>query len=521
MRDEPVGVTKGRAGGRRTPVRKTVSGSCLDGFMTTSSDLLPAGSVLAEVDALLDRVDPRRSGLDAGERLALVRLARRVRGRLDALTAVVTAEADRARASEVVAGTPLASWLGMGETVSRREAAGALRQARRLDGHPVVGEAAVAGRLGTGQVRAITGVLEGLTGQLDRDQQAKAEQVLVELAGHLDADQLAKAAGRVLEQVVPDTANEARDVQLQREAEAAHRQRSLRFFFEGASVRFDGSLPRLAAEKWIAQLDAHAEHTRRTAVERRDPLASTLTPEQRRADAFVAMIHSSAGRPASAGRARRDPGLDPRSVGGVVRDLGQDPSSAGRACRDRGPVPARVFVRLDYAALAAGAAEAGLVGEGQPLPAGELRRICCDAEIIPVVLGSASEVLDVGRAERLVTPGLRDALIARDGGCTFPGCDAPPSRCEAHHVVPWWGGGPTDLGNLVLLCHSHHPVVEPARHAIRDQWQVRLAEDGLPEFIPPARLDPDRKPVRHRRHRHGSRAVPATTGHDTGPPSAA
>ena len=78
--------------------------------MTTSSGVLPAGRVLAEVDALLDRVDPDRGSLDAAERLALVRTARRVRGRVDALAAVVTAEADGARASEAAAGTPMASW---------------------------------------------------------------------------------------------------------------------------------------------------------------------------------------------------------------------------------------------------------------------------------------------------------------------------------------------------------------------------------------------------------------------------
>ncbi|MCA0295092.1 MAG: HNH endonuclease [Actinobacteria bacterium] len=96
----------------------------------------------------------------------------------------------------------------------------------------------------------------------------------------------------------------------------------------------------------------------------------------------------------------------------------------------------------------------------------------------------------------------------------FPGCDAPPSACEAHHVVPWQQGGPTALWNLVLLCHPHHPTVEPARHSLRDQWQVRIAPDGYPEHLPPARLDPTRTPIRHHRHQN-------TTAHDTGPPTAA
>nr|WP_300144148.1 HNH endonuclease signature motif containing protein [Propionicimonas sp.] len=418
------------------------------------------------MSALLDRLDPDRTGVDPKTRLAWLRTARRVQARVTALTAQLTGEADHTKAAEETAGTPLASWLGMGETISRKEAAGALRQARKLAQHRLVGEAAVAGRLGTSQARAITTVLDNLASQLDEAQQAQAEQVMVDLAGHLDADQLSKAAGQVLKTVVPERAEESLETHLQRQAEAAYRQRSLRFFFEGASVRFDGSLPRPAAEAWIAQLDAHAEQARRTALERRDPLAETLMPEQRRADALIAQIHQ--------------------------------PTSDGAD----GP-SARVLVMLDYAKLTAGAAGAGVLPDGQELSAGELRRLCCQAEVIPVVLGGPSQVLDVGRAERLVTPQLRAALIARDKGCVFPGCDAPPSRCEAHHILPWYLGGLTWLHNLVLLCHSHHPVCEPARYGVRDQWQVRIAAaDGLPEFIPPARLDPGQKPVRHARHQH-------------------
>jgi len=449
--------------------------------MTTSSSLLPASQVLAEVDALLDRVAPREHRMDPADRLALVRLARRVRGRVDALASMVTAEAERAHAAEKAAGAPMASWLGMGETLSRREAAGAVRQARALGSHAAVGEAAVAGNLGSGQVRAITGVLDGLAPQLSGEQVAQAEELLVGWAGQLDADQLARSAGKVLAAVAPATAAETMEARLQREAEAAHRQRSLRFFFEGASVRFDGSLPRLAAEAWIAQLDGMAEQTRRTLLERRDRLAETLTPEQRRADALIALIQAG--------------GKGKESWGG------------------------RVLVQLDYAQLLSGAAGAGLVGDGQQLPAGELRRICCDAELIPVVLGSNSEVLDVGRAVRLVTPAIRTALLVRDRGCVFPGCDAPASRCEAHHVVPWWAGGLTALSNLALLCHTHHPLVEPAHGPLRDQWQLRIAPDGLPEFTPPARIDPNQRPVRHNRHTKQPADSPPAL--DTGPPPAA
>ncbi len=449
--------------------------------MTTTSSLLPASQVLAEVDALLDRVAPRDLGMDPADRLGLVRLARRVRGRVDALASLVTAEAEQSHAAEKAAGAPMASWLGTGETLSRREAAGAVRQARALGSHPTVGDAAVAGKLGTGQVRAITGLLDGLAPQLDASQVAQAEELLVGWARELDADQLGRSAGRVLAAVAPSTAAETMEARLQREAEAAHRQRSLRFFFEGASVRFDGSLPRLAAEAWIAQLDAMAEQTRRTLLERRDRLAVMPTPEQRRADALIALIEAG--------------GKGKESWGG------------------------RILVQLDYTQLVAGAAGAGVIGDGQQLSAGELRRVCCDADLIPIVLGTASEVLDIGRAARLVTPAIRTALLVRDQGCVFPGCDAPAARCEAHHIIPWWAGGRTALSNLALLCHSHHPLVEPAHGPFRDQWQLRIADDGLPEFTPPDRIDSSQRPVRHSRHtKQLSDSPPAPA---TGPPPAA
>ena len=135
--------------------------------------------------------------------------------------------------------------------------------------------------------------------------------------------------------------------------------------------------------------------------------------------------------------------------------------------------------------------QAGLFPDGTELTPGELRRILCDAEIMPAVLGSASEVLDLGRSERLVTPALRRALSLRDGGCIFPGCEVPDVSCEAHHIIPWWNHGPTSLWNLVLLCPHHHAEVEPARFfsgAPPDKWVIRMGPDGIPEVIPSRRF---------------------------------
>lgn len=96
---------------------------------------------------------------------------------------------------------------------------------------------------------------------------------------------------------------------------------------------------------------------------------------------------------------------------------------------------------------------------GDVLDPGTARRLACDADLIPLVLGKDSEPLDVGREKRLVTGGMRAAVVFRDKGCTFPGCDRPPGFCDVHHPTPWWAGGDTSLTNSALLCHRHHQVV--------------------------------------------------------------
>jgi hypothetical protein len=97
--------------------------------------------------------------------------------------------------------------------------------------------------------------------------------------------------------------------------------------------------------------------------------------------------------------------------------------------------------------------------DDQTLTAADIRRLACDAGIIPVVLGSRGEVLDVGRRRRTVPTGIRRALIVRDKGCAFPQCDRPPDWTDAHHIIEWSDGGSTSLDNLVLLCGHHHDTI--------------------------------------------------------------
>lgn len=142
---------------------------------------------------------------------------------------------------------------------------------------------------------------------------------------------------------------------------------------------------------------------------------------------------------------------------------------------------------------------------GGPVSAATVRVLTCDAGIRRVVVDPAGAVLDVGREYRTVTPDQYAALIARDGGCAFPGCTRPASWCIAHHIIHWADGGTTALDNLVLLCTYHHTTVH------HRGWNVRIATDRLPEFIPPPWVDPDQTPTRNTQPRYHRKRPPPDT----------
>ncbi|MPY81897.1 MAG: DUF222 domain-containing protein [Actinophytocola sp.] len=138
-----------------------------------------------------------------------------------------------------------------------------------------------------------------------------------------------------------------------------------------------------------------------------------------------------------------------------------------------------------------GRREPPLLNEDIPIPVGEARLLACDARVIPAVLGSSGELLDLGRETRLATTAQRRALGLRDRGCVFPGCTRPSNWCQAHHIVDWINGGPSDLDNLVLLCGMHHRLMHTS------EWTSRMADDGKPECIPPPWFDPKQTPRRN------------------------
>jgi hypothetical protein len=172
--------------------------------------------------------------------------------------------------------------------------------------------------------------------------------------------------------------------------------------------------------------------------------ADARTTEQRLLDSFVEMV-------------RLAVGADPGALFG-----------------DRRPA-----VRILVAArdLERGAGSAQFEGQSAPVSMATVERHLCATGSVSVLFDAQGQPINVGRSQRLFTSAQRLALAARDGGCRFTGCDRPPSWCEAHHIVPWSRGGPTDIANGILLCRHHHLLVH------NNGWGI--ARQGSDYFLVP------------------------------------
>jgi hypothetical protein len=149
----------------------------------------------------------------------------------------------------------------------------------------------------------------------------------------------------------------------------------------------------------------------------------------------------------------------------------------------------QVVVHVDQAVLAepAPAAESEPhrceLAAGPALALATARRLCCDGTAVGILEGRGGEPLNIGRKSRAIPPAIRRAMLARDSGCRFPGCDRT-RFCDGHHVKHWASGGETGLGNLVTLCSFHHTLVHEGG------FGVTVTSNGVFVFT-----RPDGKPI--------------------------
>ncbi|OXM69957.1 HNH endonuclease signature motif containing protein [Amycolatopsis vastitatis] len=326
----------------------------------------------------------------------------------------------------------------------------ALNPGLSLDGTPIpalaaaTGVVARSGQLSNPMIDVIAGVLQ----DVPPEHREGAERHLLDFAAEAGHRQVAALGARILAHLDPDGA-EPDDT----EPATPTRELSLRRKRTGI-WEINGKLDDETGARASVLLDSLAQ--RRPTGEGPD----LRSPQERYGDAFSDAI----------------------DLAWTTPDL---PMQAGER--------AHVMVAVSLTDLKTGIGTA-LLGDEGTISAAEARLHACDCMIIPAVLGTHSEPLDVGRLRRLVPRAIRHALYLRDRGCAFPGCHRPPRHCQGHHIRHWADGGPTELGNLVLMCAHHHRLLH------RSGWEVRIAADGLPEFLPPAFLDKQRKPRRNNLH---------------------
>jgi hypothetical protein len=429
-------------------------------------------------DTVGDLADTLWAARSPGELLATVAAAERLRSVLDAMELRVVAEIDATHAAVTEDWASTKDYLTAvtgGRTGEGRRLL-ALAKALTSD-RTATATALAAGDLSRSQAEVIVTTVDRLP--VNPALRAAAETLLIDQARTRNASDLTKLGAHLLERLDPE-GTERRDEQaLEREERAAHHSRFLSLAEDGlGGVRLTGRGTAEDAALLKAVLFPLAAPGPVT-----EPGGCGGTPGSARTCGVPDCAHD---------------GRDPRDHGtrmwDALIDLARRAAETDTLPTSHGTRP-RIGVTISLDALRTGLGTA-TTDTGETLSAAAVRRLACHAEILPYVLGSKSQILDVGRTSRLVTLGLWLALLARDQHCAFPGCNRPPAACDAHHITHWANGGPTALTNLVLLCRSHHTTLHTT------PWQVRLNPlDQHPEFLPPTTLDPHQRPLRRRRLR--------------------
>lgn len=392
-----------------------------------------AGAACAALDRLA--AAPAWAMTPAEQAETLVELAS-VRARLCELEWRVLAAADRNEPGSKEGHTSTASWLSSRTRETRARTNGELRGAKLLD-DPVfetTRAAFAAGRLTVDQVWVVLRAVEDLPAEEVTDaDRIRAQAHPIELASEHDAKQLQVLARRLFEVLSPDEADQREAEALEREERRA-RERCRFAMRDNGDGTHSGwfKLPTLQAQMLGKAVQAFA------------------APRRTNPDAWLDADGKRIPYARLLGLAFAD----------LVEHLPVDklPQAGGTA--------ATVVATMDLDKLRQGIGS-GILDTGGRISPGEVRRLACNAGLVPAVLGSRSEPLDLGRKVRLHTGPQRIAMRIRDGGCTALGCDRPPAWTEAHHERAWADGGGTSVEAGRLLCPHHHHRAHDERYEMR------------------------------------------------------
>jgi len=413
----------------------------------------PAAEAVAAMNAAIDEFgEASLWSMSIHQVAALVIEVEKLANRVDAMKVAVLAQADKSLVRTLGGAKTTYRWLHTVADVPAWQGRARLQLGEALDARPATAAAFSAGEITADAAAAVCAAVEALPSSVPAVMSGEVEQILLATARQEGSRAVTRRAMEITYRFAPEVLEEQ---------EAAAREAR----FLTLTTRPDGGVT------LRGQLDKEAGALAQAVL---GPLAAPLpatdgTPDlrdtgTRYADAFVQLCQI------------------------ATPDL---PQVRG----ERPNVSVTVGLESLQAKLtgATGCAPA-MLDNGIPLSIGATLRLLCDANVIPIVLGSHGEPLDIGRATRTITTGIRRALVARDQGCAFPSCDRPPSWCDAHHCTHWSAGGETALRNLCLLCAHHHDVIH------HDGWTITML-NAMPWFIPPPWIDADQTPQQHSRHK--------------------
>ena len=377
-----------------------------------------------------------------------------------------------------------AAWVGRTTRAGDRVAARQVAQADALVAMPGVAGAVRGGELGSAHLEVLAQVAASASGQVAERLRSPAGQVeLIALGRRVDAGAYGKKLAQWVASVDPEHVQRTHDEQRAR--------RYLHVTPTPGGMVLKGLLDSAAGARLQLALDA---------VSPAPAADDERSSEQRRADALGVLCETVLGLPETTSGAAVRPHVS------VV--LSESTWTALAVARARAGAKLRGLLEETTGALRD--VPAPTDEDGAPLPASEVLRVLCDCELTRVVLDAEGSPVDLGRTRRLYTGVQRRAVIARDGGCGWPGCGTRARYGEVHHIA-WWDrdGGATSLANAVMLCSFHHHEVHrrdlrierepggaaPPGERPRTRYRFRrrdgsVVAEGEPTGAAPTRLQP-------------------------------
>ncbi|MCD4524428.1 HNH endonuclease signature motif containing protein [Nocardioides sp. cx-173] len=348
--------------------------------------------------------------------------ATRLRAQADELTLRLAAHADTTQAGVETGATSTAVYWAHTTHQTQRATATAMKLAHALERHDTIAAALAKGVILTDQAQVIVEAVDALPEDLPPEVRAEARAHLLGQAEHHDARALRILGRRILDVLAPEVGEAHEAKALEAEERRAEQKARLTLHDDGHGATYGRfQIPTHVADRFRKQLGAIAN-------------------------------------PQAGGE-----GSTPHGMGlALIEYVQRYPVDR---LPDSGGLDATVVVTMTLETLMGGL-KAAQLDTGTRISPALARTLACQAGVIPAVLGTRSQVLDLGRKARFHTKAQRIALAVQHGGCYAQGCERPSAWCQAHHLTPWSKGGDTTVEDGVLLCRRHHTLAHHPNYSM-------------------------------------------------------